>query len=174
MMPSGEKTSTPHLTWTDEPYGNELAVNLELAACRHRYHCPMARTVYLGQKPPEKLVSTAEVVVEGLNTTLNGIKPGIACEEVELIWRRHIAKAGLEKESRIGYAMGLNYPPDWGEHTASLRPGDKTVLAPNMTFHMILGMWMDNWGFECSESFRVTPNGCETFADFPRQLFVKG
>ena len=173
MMPSGEKTSTPHLTWTDEPYGNELAVNLELAACRHRYHCPMARTVYLGQKPPEKLVSTAEVVVEGLNTTLDGIKPGITCEEVELIWRRHIAKAGLEKESRIGYAMGLNYPPDWGEHTASLRPGDKTVLAPNMTFHMILGMWMDNWGFECSESFRVTRNGCETFADVPRQLFVK-
>ena len=174
MMPSGEKTSTPHLTWTDEPYGDELAVNLELAACRHRYHCPMARTVYLGQNPPEKLVSTAEVVVEGLNTTLSGIKPGITCEEVELIWRRHIAKAGLEKESRIGYAMGLNYPPDWGEHTASLRPGDKTVLAPNMTFHMILGMWMDNWGFECSESFRVTPNGCETFADVPRQLFVKG
>jgi len=173
MMPSGEKTSTPHLTWTDEPYGNELAVNLELAACRHRYHCPMARTVYLGRKPPEKLVNTAKVVVEGLNTTLDGIKPGITCEEVELIWRRHIAKAGLEKESRIGYAMGLNYPPDWGEHTASLRPGDKTVLAPNMTFHMILGMWMDNWGFECSESFRVTQSGCETFANFPRKLFVK-
>ena len=174
MMPSGEKTSTPHLTWTDEPYGDELAVNLELAACRHRYHCPMARTVYLGQNPPEKLVSTAEVVVEGLNTTLDRIKPGITCEEVELIWRRHIAKAGLEKESRIGYAMGLNYPPDWGEHTASLRPGDKTVLAPNMTFHMILGMWMDNWGFECSESFWVTQDGCETFAEVPRQLFVKG
>jgi ectoine hydrolase len=67
----------------------------------------------------------------------------------------HIAKAGLEKESRIGYAMGLNYPPDWGEHTASLRPGDQTVLEPNMTFHMILGMWMDDYGFECSESFRV-------------------
>ena len=60
------------------------------------------------------------------------------------------------KGSRIGYSMGLNYPPDWGEHTASLRPGDKTVLAPNMTFHMILGMWMDNYGFEGSESFRVT------------------
>lgn len=173
MMPSGEKTATPHLTWTDDPYGNELAVNLELGACRHRYHCPMARTLYLGRRPPEKLANTAEVVVQGLNTTLEGIRPGITCEDVELIWRRHIAKAGLEKESRIGYAMGLNYPPDWGEHTASLRPGDKTILAPNMTFHMILGMWMDNWGFECSESFRVTENGCETFADFPRKLFVK-
>jgi Xaa-Pro dipeptidase len=69
--------------------------------------------------------------------------------------------------------MGLNYPPDWGEHTASLRPGDQTVLAPNMTFHMILGMWMDDYGFECSESLRLTETGCETFADFPRKLFVK-
>jgi len=173
MMPTGEKTSTPHLTWTDQPYENEVAVNLELAACRHRYHCPMARTLYLGSHPPVKLKDTAEVVVEGLNAALDAIKPGVLCEEVELVWRKIIAKAGLEKESRIGYAMGLNYPPDWGEHTASLRPGDKTVLAPNMTFHMILGMWMDDWGFECSESFRVTDAGCETFAHFPRKLFTK-
>jgi Xaa-Pro dipeptidase len=174
MMPTGEKTSAPHLTWTDAPYENEQMVNLELAACRHRYHCPIARTAYLGGNPPEKLVSLADHTVEGLNLTLSGIQPGMRCEEVEQIWRRHIAKAGLEKESRIGYAMGLNYPPDWGEHTASLRPGDQTVLAPNMTFHMILGMWMDDYGFECSESFRVTQAGCETFADFPRKLFVKG
>jgi Xaa-Pro dipeptidase len=173
MMPTGEKTSTPHLTWTDAPYGNETAVNLELAACRHRYHSPLARTVYLGANPPPRLKDTAEIVVEGLYTALDAVKPGVRCEEVELAWRKVIARAGLEKESRIGYSMGLNYPPDWGEHTASLRPGDKTVLEPNMTFHMILGMWMDDWGFECSESFRVTETGSETFADFPRQLFVK-
>ena len=173
MMPTGEKTSAPHLTWTDAPYENEQMVNLELAACRHRYHCPIARTAYLGKHPPDKLVSLAEHTVEGLNLTLNAIKPAMRCEEVERVWSEHIAKAGLTKESRIGYAMGLNYPPDWGEHTASLRPGDKTVLAPNMTFHMILGMWMDDYGFECSESFRVTETGCETFADFPRKLFVK-
>jgi Xaa-Pro dipeptidase len=171
MMPTGKKTSAPHLTWTDDPYENEQAVNLELAACRHRYHSPLARTAYLGKTPPEKLCYLADQTVEGLNLTLEAIKPGMLCEDVELVWRRHIAKAGLEKESRIGYSMGLNYPPDWGEHTASLRPGDQTVLAPNMTFHMILGMWMENYGFECSESFRVTETGCETFADFPRKLF---
>jgi ectoine hydrolase len=173
MMPSGEKTSTPHLTWTDEPYRSEQAVNLELAACRHRYHCPMARTVYLGSHPPQKLQETAKIVVEGLNTALDAVKPGVACESVEEAWRGVIARFGLEKESRIGYSMGLNYPPDWGEHTASLRPGDKTILQPNMTFHMILGMWMDDWGFEASESFRVTEGGCETLAGFPRRLFVK-
>jgi Xaa-Pro dipeptidase len=173
MMPTGEKTSAPHLTWTDAPYENEQMVNLELAACRHRYHCPIARTAYLGKHPPSKLVELAHHTVEGLNLTLDAIRPGMCAEDVERVWRRHIAKAGLEKESRIGYAMGLNYPPDWGEHTASLRPGDRTVLAPNMTFHMILGMWMDDYGFECSESFRVSQNGCETFADVPRKLFIK-
>ncbi|MFZ7126545.1 MAG: M24 family metallopeptidase [Desulfobacterales bacterium] len=174
MMPTGEKTSAPHLTWTDAPYEKEQMVNLELAACRHRYHCPIARTAYLGKNPPARLVELADHTVEGLNLTLDAIRPGLRAEEVELVWRKHIAKAGLEKESRIGYAMGLNYPPDWGEHTASLRPGDQTVLEPNMTFHMILGMWMDDYGFECSESFRVTETGCETFASFPRKLFVKG
>mgnify|MGYP006287550823 CR=1 FL=1 len=173
MMPTGEKTSAPHLTWTDDPYERDQMVNLELAACRHRYHCPIARTAYLGKTPPDKLERLASVTVEGLNITLEAIRPGMRCEEVELVWREHIAKAGFEKESRIGYAMGLNYPPDWGEHTASLRPGDKTVLAPNMTFHMILGMWMDAYGFECSESFYVTESGCETFAKFPRKLFLK-
>ena len=173
MMPTGEKTATPHLTWTDDPYGNETAVNLELAACRHRYHSPLARTVYLGANPPAKLEDTAKIVVEGLHTALDAVRPGVVCEQVELAWWQVIARVGLEKESRIGYSIGLNYPPDWGEHTASLRPGDKTVLQPNMTFHMILGMWMDDWGFECSESFRVTETGCETFADFPRKLFIK-
>jgi ectoine hydrolase len=173
LMPSGIKTSTAHLTWTDETYGSEVAVNMELSACRNRYHSPMARTLYLGSQPPQKLQDTAKVVVEGLNETLAAIKPGMLCEEVEKVWRDVISRAGLIKKSRIGYAMGLNYPPDWGEHTASLRPGDKTILQADMTFHMILGMWMDEWGFEISEAFRVTENGHETFANFPRKLFVK-
>jgi Xaa-Pro dipeptidase len=172
MMPTGEKTSAPHLTWTDDPYQANQAVNLELAGCRHRYHCPIARTAFLGPNPPQKLSDLADITVDGLNLTLDTIKPGMTGEDVERVWRKHIAKKGFEKESRIGYSMGLNYPPDWGEHTASLRPGDRTVLAPGMTFHMILGMWMDNFGFECSESFRVTDTGAKTFATFDRKLFV--
>jgi ectoine hydrolase len=39
-----------------------------------------------------------------------------------------IARHGFEKESRCGYAIGLSYPPDWGQRTMSLRPGDQSVL----------------------------------------------
>ena len=96
------------------------------------------------------------------------------CEAVEAAWRRVAARGGVTKESRIGYAVGLNYPPDWGEHTLSLRPGDTTVLEPNMTLHLILGIWQDDWGIEISECFRVAERGAEPFCRFPRELVVTG
>jgi ectoine hydrolase len=172
LLPSGEKTSTPHLTWTDDRYKDGDAVIIELAGCYKRYHSPLARTVQIG-KPNENLKTLSEVAVEGINACLEMIRPGIACEEIEETWRKTIEKSGFVKESRLGYSMGLNYPPDWGEHTVSIRKGDKTILQPNMTFHLIPGLWLDNYGFEVSESIRITENGCETFAKMPRNLALK-
>src|SRR5699024_9080637 len=123
-------------------------------------------------KPTDQMRELEDVAVEGIEAALSVIKPGATCEEVELAWRQSIQKRGYEKESRIGYATGLNYPPDWGEHTASLRPGDKTVLEPNMVFHMIPGIWLDNIGIEISETFRVTETGVEVLANVDRKLFV--
>jgi len=173
LIGRGEKASAPHLSWTDEPMENETAIFFELAGCRHRYHTPMSRTLYLGTNPPQKLTDTAEIVGEGLDVCLDAIKPGMTCEEVELVWRKIISKAGLEKESRMGYTVGLNYPPNWGENTASMRPGDRTILQKNMTFHLLLAMWMEGWGYEISEPIRITETGCESFANFPRKLFIK-
>jgi Xaa-Pro aminopeptidase len=171
MLPTGPGTSTPHLTWSDAPFRQGEPTILELAGARRRYHCPMSRTLMLGQ-PPERLADTAKITIEGLETALATVRPGVTCEQVEAAWREHIARHGLEKTSRIGYSVGLAYPPDWGEHTMSLRPGDTTPLEPNMTFHMIVGMWMDDWGFEASETFVVTDRGAECLCSFPRELRV--
>lgn len=172
LLPTGDKTSACHLTWTDDHFNQGDPVIIELAGCYKRYHSPLARTAVIGM-PTEQMQYVSDVVIEGINTTLDAVKPGITCEELEMVWRRVIERNGIKKESRMGYSMGLNYPPDWGEHTASLRPGDRTVLKPNMTFHLIPGIWMENMGVEISESFRVTEKGCEVFADFPRELMIK-
>ncbi|MEN1967483.1 M24 family metallopeptidase [Lentibacillus sp. N15] len=172
LLPTGEKTSACHLTWTDERFKQGDPAIIELAGCYKRYHSPLARTMVIGG-PTEQMQFVADCVVEGLNAALAAVKPGVTCEELEMVWRQVIEKNGIKKESRMGYSMGLNYPPDWGEHTASLRPGDRTVLEPNMTFHLIPGIWMENMGVEISESFRVTETGCELLADFPRELMIK-
>ena len=172
LLPTGTGTSTPHLTWDDAPFQPGTPTILELAGCRSRYHCPMARTIHLGP-PPQHLADTAEVVVEGLNAAIEAARPGALAEDVEAAWRRIIERHGIVKESRIGYSVGLGYPPDWGERTLSLRPGDRTELQPNMTIHVIPGIWQDDWGIEISECILITETGAATFCDFPRQLFVK-
>lgn len=172
MMPSGDKTSSPHLTWTETRYKQNDPVILEIAGCYKRYHAPLARTMVLGT-PAQKMLDLSQAVQEALQETLLTIKPGITAEEIEHVWSSHIKKRGYYKSSRFGYSIGLSYPPDWGEHTISLRPGDKTVIKPNMTFHLIPGFWFDDWGVEISESIRITNNGCETLANFPRDLYVK-
>lgn len=171
LMPSGETAGAPHLTWTDKRYPQSTVVAVELAGCYMRYHAPMARTICVG-KPKQIVLDTAEIAIEGINAALEQVKPGNTCEQVEAAWRAVLKKHGMEKESRIGYAMGLNYPPDWGEHTASLRPGDKTILVPGMTYHCIPGMYLDDFGVSISESFVVTETGHETFSNFPRKLFI--
>ncbi|WP_418286514.1 M24 family metallopeptidase [Halorubrum sp. DTA46] len=170
LMPSGDHTGTPHLTWTDREFADGDPVLIELSGCRHRYHSPLARTAFVGD-PPEAVERTAEIVSEGIDAALDAVEPGVTCERVEAAWRETIARYGVEKEDRIGYSMGLGYPPDWGEHTASIRPGDETVLEAGMTFHMIPGLWEDEFGVELSETFTVTSTGAETLADFPRRLF---
>src|SRR5690625_3766091 len=172
LLPSGEQTNACHLTWTDEPFTDGDPVILELAGCHQRYHSPLARTLVIGKPTPE-MEELADVAIEGIEAALDIIKPGITAEEVELAWRQSIQRRGYEKESRIGYSTGLNYPPDWGEHTASLRPGDQTILQPNMVFHMIPGIWLDSYGIEISETFRVTETGCEVLANVERKLFIK-
>lgn len=172
LMPTGVDAGACHLTWTDEKYKDGDIVIFELAGCYNRYHSPMSRTISLG-KPTEKLEETAKITVEGLNKVLDFIKPGVTAEEAERVWAKNLEKYGLFKESRIGYSTGLNYPPDWGEHTVSLRPGDKTVFQENMVIHVIPGMYYEDFGVEISDAIRVTKDGCETLGKVERKLFVK-
>ncbi|SFG63429.1 Xaa-Pro dipeptidase [Halobacillus alkaliphilus] len=172
LLPTGDRTSIPHLTWSDRPFVEGNAVIIELAGCYKRYHVPLARTVTVGQ-PNEKLQVVAPVVLEGIQEVLYAAKPGVTCGELEEVWRKTIKKHGFEKEARLGYSVGLNYPPDWGEHTASIRKGDSTVLKPNMTFHLIPALWFDTDGIEISETFRITEEGSERFTTYPQELIIR-
>jgi len=173
LMMAGEATKTPHLTWSEKKYQADEAVLLELSGAYRRYHAPIARTIFLGKNPPALMKETAEVVLDGLAKTLDFIKPGVTAEQVEEAWRKAIAHSKIVKESRLGYSIGLNYPPDWGEQTISLRPGDKTELKPNMALHLIPGIWYDDVGFEVDATIRVTESGQEPLYDYPVKLVLK-
>jgi ectoine hydrolase len=167
-----EICSAPHLSWSDAPLQENDMFYIEQGGVRHRYHSPLSRCIYLG-KPSQKMLDTTKIIVEGLEAVLSSVKPGVTLEDLEAAWRRVIARYGIEKDSRIGYPVGIGYPPTWGELTCSIRRGEKTVLEPGMTFHCIPALWLESYGLVVSETFVVTDRGAETFAECPRKLFDK-
>jgi ectoine hydrolase len=172
LLPSGADAAAPHLTWDDRPMRVGEGTFFEIAGCYRRYHCPLSRTVFLG-RPPQKFLEAEQAVLEGMEAGLAKAKPGNRCEDIANAFYAVLARHGIVKDNRTGYPIGLSYPPDWGERTMSLRPGDRTVLEPGMTFHFMTGLWLEDWGLEITESIAITETGVDCLASVPRQLFVK-
>lgn len=172
LLPSGADASAPHLTWDDRPMRANEGTFFEIAGCYRRYHCPLSRTVYLG-KPPPAFLDAEKAVLEGMDAGLAAARPGNTCEDIANAFFAVLKKYGIVKDNRTGYSIGLSYPPDWGERTMSLRPGDRTELRPGMIFHFMTGLWLADMGLEITESIAITETGVECLAAVPRKLFVK-
>ncbi|MER9587080.1 M24 family metallopeptidase [Mesorhizobium sp. M0276] len=171
LIQTGEQTNTPHLSWTDEPLPTSGLVLMEFGATRRRYCAPLCRTIHIG-KPPEEVKRLAKVVVDGVDAVLEMAEPGVVVEEVNAVWLSVLKRNGYNKIGRSGYSIGLNYPPDWGERTVSIRPDDRTVLQAGMCFHFQSGVRLEDFGAAISESFVVTERGGERLTDVDRRLIV--
>ncbi len=167
-MPVGPTSSAPHLKWTDKKYVWNSQTNFEIGAYRHRYACPLSRTIFLGE-PPARLQHIHKAVVAGFLAALGVMKPGATCGDAHRAFLAAFTPFGVRKESRIGYSIGV----DWGDGGASLQQDDATVLQPNMTFHLIIGIWEREEGYILSEAVRITQTGAESFSRMTRELMVK-
>jgi len=172
LLPTGKGTSASHLTATEDKFVSGEASIIEISGVFKRYHCPMARTVLLGKKDQKK-IDTMKATNEALDAGIEATKPGNTADDVAQKFWKVLDKYGIKKESRTGYSIGIGYPPDWGEHTLNIQKGDKTVLQPDVTFHMIAVMQFGDWGVEASESIRVTEKGSELFCSLSRELYIK-
>ena len=172
LLPTGKGTSASHLTHTDEKFVSGEATIIEIAGVYKRYHCPMARTVLLGEKDQKK-IDTMKATNEALDAGISATKPGNTIDDVAQKFWGVLDKYKINKDSRTGYSIGIGYPPDWGEQTFNILKGDKTILQPNVTFHMIAVMQFGDWGVEASEAVRVTENGSELFCNLSRELHIK-
>ena len=171
LVLAGKAAATAHPMWTDCVFEADQTVAFELGGCRKRYNAGLARTVHLGT-PPQKLITTAQAVNEGMQAVLASMRSGALCCDVHAAWQAVLDDYGLEKNSRIGYSIGVGYSPDWGEHTISFRPDDHNELPENAVVHIILGMWMDGWGMELSETIHVRKHDAVCLTEFPRDVLV--
>ena len=171
LMLAGTSASAAHPMWTDAPLDIDNAVAFELGGCRKRYNAGLARTAYLG-KPTQSALDVSKTVQEGMEAVLDTLRAGVSAGDVHAAWQSVLDRYGLEKKSRIGYSIGVGYGPDWGEHTVSFRPGETVLIPEDATVHIILGMWMQDWGLELSETIHVKAGGAQCLTTYPRDLHV--
>jgi ectoine hydrolase len=172
LLPTGADASASHLTWNDDRLELGAGTFFELAGCYRRYHAPLCRTAYLGTPPPEFLAAEA-ALLDGLEAGIDWARAGNRACDVANALQDALRRAGIERDARCGYPIGLSYPPDWGERTISFRTTDETVLEAGMTFHFMPGLWMDDWGLEITESIVIEPDGpARPLADVDRRLII--
>ncbi len=166
LLLAGEKASTAHPMWDDSLFEDGQTVAFELGGCHKRYNVGLARTAHIGKLPGDRQ-HVSDAVQEGMTAVMNAAKPGATGAEIHAVWQAVLAKHGLSKPSRIGYSIGCGYAPDWGEHTFSVRPEESRALPEHAVIHVILGMWMEDWGLELSETLHITETGARKLCNVP-------
>ena len=173
LAPSGKDATAPHLTWDDAELQKGQATFFEIAGVYKRYHAPQSRTLFFGE-PPAKYRKAEAAVLEAVAAGMAQAKPGNQAQDIANAFNATLNRLGFEKDSRCGYPIGLSYPPDWGEHSYSLRRDDTTALEAGMTFHFMPALWLDDGGIEITEPVLITKTGAENLCSTPSGLVVKG
>jgi Xaa-Pro dipeptidase len=176
MICSGPRAPLTHATWEGRVLEKGDLVPIELSGCYKRYSAAFFRTVYLGDQPSELIRRMDAVVTESLEAIIDAIRPGVGSDELDRINREIRARHGFPRPLRIGYSMGINFPPGWGEgHALSLGAGKPRALEPGMVFHVPINVRL--WGqtfVAASETILVTPTGRDVLTSGPpRRLILK-
>ncbi len=172
VIARGEKASAAHSVYAEDVFRSGESVNIELDASHRNYHCALARTLHLG-KPPPALRQLADLVLQGFTAALEAMQPDATCADVAAAWRGVIGRAGHESENRIGYSIGMGFPPDWGERSASLQPGDGTRLQGGMTFYLVAAMGTARHNVVVGETVLITRTGHESLSTLPPRLLLR-
>jgi Xaa-Pro dipeptidase len=173
---AGDRSCLPHQTGGI----NKLAANdvmyFEISASQRRYSAALMRTIFLGT-PRDEWIRAAHACIEALNVALQVIKPGVTPHEADTAARTVTGKAGFGEyhRNRLGYSIGINYPPDWGEgEIISLRQEEHRPLQAGMTFHMpLLCLKYREYGIGFSECILVTKSGCQRMSKLPAEIICK-
>lgn len=174
LVVAGETTALCFAMWRRREIRSGDVVLLEAAGCVDRYHAMVARPVVVGA-PTAQQQDAADALQGVLESAIETIRPGLTAGEVDRTCREVIERRGLGKyfKHRSAYGIGIGFPPNWSEgHIYAIRPDDPLVLEPNMTFHVIPTLFLDDFGMCFSDSVKVTESGCEPLTNFPRRLFV--
>jgi len=131
------------------------------------YGSELERTMIIGE-PTEKQKKYFDVMVRSQDASIEALKPGNTCADVDKASRKVIIDAGYESLLRhhTGHGIGLQ-----GHEPPFLDIGNPQVLEPGMVVSIEPGIYELGYaGFRHSDTAIITEDGYELITFYPRDI----
>jgi len=166
---SGPNSASPHHHTGGRVIEEGDAVIFDWGAELDGYHSDVTRTVFVGQ-PTEKFRKVYDIVKRANQATLEAVKPGVACEDLDRTARDLITKEGFGEYfiHRVGHGLGMDVHEE-----PYLVGGNTTPLAVGMVFSDEPGIYIEReFGVRIEDSVVVTETGGKRLNEASRELTV--
>jgi Xaa-Pro dipeptidase len=174
MVATGRRSTMTHAMPQRQTIAAGDVVILEHAGVCYRYHAVLMRTAVVG-RPTARVREVATLLTEAFHAAVAEAKPGApvgranaACNEV--LDRLDLARTRVH---RIGYSLGLAYPPTWLE-AMIVDEADPHVFLPNMSFTIEpnLSLYSEGFGLKLGDTVLCGASGSASLSEMPADLFV--
>lgn len=109
-----------------------------------------------------------QTAIDAQQAAIGAIRPGVTAESIAEAANSVYRARGYETGYRTGRSIGLAYL-----EAPELKPGDRTILQPGMTFAVDGGVSLDGaLGGRIGDSVVVTDEGCSYLTDYRRDIAI--
>ncbi len=169
IMQSGRHTSMVHRRASVKPLaaGDPVYFCFCNMAQFKQYKLGFDRMFFVGSASREA-IQVQQSAIDAQQAAIAAIRPGVTAESVAEAADEVYRSRGYASGYRTGRAIGISYL-----EAPELKPGDRTVLHPGMTFAVDGGISVGGkLGGRIGDSVVVTDKGCDYLTDYPRDIRI--
>ena len=169
IVASGWRSAMPHGVASTKTLAQNEFVVFDFGAYRAGYASDMTRTLFLG-KPASEQRKIYTTVLDAVRRAEEGIRPGLSCQAVDRLARKHIEEQGFGDYFGHGTGHGVGLEVHEGPRIA---PAQTRRIRRDMVFTIEPGIYLpDKGGVRIEDVVRVSPSGCEVMTRCPKELLV--
>lgn len=166
---SGPNSASPHHHTGDRTIERGDVVIFDWGSTLEGYHSDVTRTVVVGE-PTEEFRKVYDIVRRANQATLEAVKPGVACQDLDKVARDLITAEGYGDAflHRVGHGLGLDVHEE-----PYLVGGNETPLAEGMVFSDEPGIYLEGrFGVRIEDTVVCTSDGGRRLNEATRELTV--
>lgn len=169
IVVSGANSSLPHGVPTDKVLNNGDMLTMDFGAVVEGYHSDMTRTIAIGTVG-EKQQAVYQTVLKAQLESIQGIKAGVLCSDVDKIARDIITQAGFGQNfgHGLGHSVGIEI-----HESPAFSASCSEVCVNNLVMTVEPGIYLPGeFGVRIEDMIVVQQNGCENLTNSTKELII--